>query len=165
MRRSFLALPFCALVAAGDALAAEPDSCTVEPLGWDPVDRKVWIAQHGMEGGRWLPVRIGFYLLDGDDPGLLQPLRDPVEEVAAARDGVPVLTWLRRSLDPLPELALPPSAEGGPRGAWEVPGTGFALLVYAAPRAEQAPLEHPELIRPVPEASPDLASLTAPRPW
>jgi hypothetical protein len=80
--------------------AADPGrSVALEVLGWDPVDRKVFVAEHAQEAGLWLPPAISFFLLDAEDPSLPVLLRDPAD--LAALPGGGDLRVLRRVLEPL----------------------------------------------------------------
>ncbi|MFH1469929.1 MAG: hypothetical protein ABIO70_36430 [Pseudomonadota bacterium] len=80
--------------------AADPGgSVALEVLGWDPVDGKVFVAQHIQEAGLWRSPVVGVFLLEAEDPSLLVSLDDPVD--LADLPGGGDLRALRRALEPL----------------------------------------------------------------
>jgi hypothetical protein len=89
-----------ALLLAPASAAADPGgTIAIEVLGWDPVDRKVFVAEHVQEAGLWLPPAIFAFLLDAEDPSLLVHLDDPADLTALPGGGD--LRALRRRLEPL----------------------------------------------------------------
>ena len=94
-----LTLAGSALLAPATAAADPGPSVALEILGWDPVDRKVFVAEHVQEAGLWRPPALGVFLLDAEDPSLRVPLDDPAD--LAALPGGGELRALRRALEPL----------------------------------------------------------------
>jgi hypothetical protein len=98
------ALLVCLLLIADVARASVGGPSSVELLGWDPVDRKIYVAVHFDDPEAWEHPLVGFWLVDGDDPGTLV-MDHAFEEAAMAAPGPDAtlvrVDELRQRLEPL----------------------------------------------------------------
>ena len=94
----------CLLLVADMARASEGGPSSVELLGWDPVDRKIYAAVHYDDPEAWQHPVIAHWLLDAEDPERL--VRDhSFEEATWGHPGPDTMTEridaLRGRLEPL----------------------------------------------------------------
>jgi hypothetical protein len=99
-----LAVLLCLLLVADVARASMGGPSAVEVLGWDPVERKLFVVFHSDDAEHWARPQLAYYLLDDDDP--FRPIMDHRfdEDPGADRPPYPTLDRieeLRARLEPL----------------------------------------------------------------
>lgn len=102
-----LAILLCLLLITDVARASVGGPSAVEVLGWDPVERKLFVVEHFDDSESEDNPVLSYYLLDGDDPALAVP--DRAFEEATSGDPGPDRTQdrieaLRARLVPLEPL-------------------------------------------------------------
>ena len=104
-----LAIITCLLLIVDVARASVGGPSTVELLGWDPVERKVFVAVHYDDPEAWAHPDLGYWLLDAADPSQLIMDHD-FHEAGPSSSGlehsVERIEALRARLEPLTPVEL-----------------------------------------------------------